>query len=100
LTDFYHREGRIYGLDTLKLDFAASAAVLRAMMPGVEQGLFKPPDFETVTLDQAVEAYGKIDDATARMKQVIVFRAWGASVRCLRRARQRVLKLIETTRGA
>ncbi len=54
LVDFYHREGRIYGVDTLKLDFAASAAVLRGIMPGVEQGLFKPPDFETVTLDQAV----------------------------------------------
>ena len=37
LVDFYHREGRIYGVDTLKLDFAASAAVLRGMMPGVEQ---------------------------------------------------------------
>jgi hypothetical protein len=30
-------------------------------MPGVEQGLFKPPDFETVTLDRAVEAYGHIN---------------------------------------
>jgi len=75
LIDFYHREGRIYGVDTLKLDFAASAAVLRAIKPGVEGGLFKPPDFETVTLDRAVEAYGKINDGTARTKQVIVFRA-------------------------
>jgi NADPH2:quinone reductase len=75
LTDFYHREGRIYGVDTLKLDFAASAAVLRGMMPGVEQGLFKPTDFETVTLDGAAQAYGNFNDGTARMKQVIVFRA-------------------------
>ncbi len=73
LVDFYHREGRIYGVDTLKLDFAASAAVLRGMMPGVEQGLFKPPDFETVTLDRAALAYGHINDGTARKKQVIVF---------------------------
>jgi len=28
-----------------------------------------------VTLDRAVEAYGKINDGTARTKQVIVFRA-------------------------
>ena len=73
LVDFYHREGRIYGVDTLKLDFAASAAVLRGMMPGVEQGLFKPPDFETVTLDRAALAYGRINDGTASKKQVIVF---------------------------
>jgi NADPH2:quinone reductase len=73
LVDFYHREGRIFGVDTLKFDFAASAAVLRGMMPAVEQGLFQPPDFETVTLDRAVEAYGHIKDGTARKKQVIVF---------------------------
>jgi hypothetical protein len=43
------------------------------MMPGVEQGFFKPPNFETVTLDRAVEAYQHINDGTARKKQVIVF---------------------------
>jgi hypothetical protein len=43
------------------------------MMPGVEQGLFKPPDFETVTLDQAALAYVQINDGKARKKQVIVF---------------------------
>jgi NADPH2:quinone reductase len=84
LTDFYHREGRIYGVDTLKLDFAASAAVLRGMMPGVEQGLFKAPDFETVTLDGAAQAYGNINDGTARMKQVIV---WSWDVRPAQTAR-------------
>jgi NADPH2:quinone reductase len=73
LVDFYHREGRIFGVDTLKLDFAESTAMLRGMMPGVERGFFKPPDFETVTLDRAVEAYGHINDGTARKKQVIVF---------------------------
>lgn len=73
LTDFYHREGRIFGVDTLKLDFAASAAVLQCMMPGVEDGIFKPPDFETVTLDRAVNAYARVNDGTARRKQVIAF---------------------------
>ena len=42
-------------------------------MPGVEQGLFKPPDFETVTLDRVALAYGHINDGTAWKKQVIVF---------------------------
>jgi NADPH:quinone reductase len=73
LTDFYHREGRIYGVDTLKLDFAASAAVLRGLTPGLERGLFPPPDFETVPLDRALEAYAQIHEGTVRKKQVIVF---------------------------
>ena len=53
-------------------------AIVGAWMPGVEQGLFKPPDFETVTLDRAALAYGHINDGTAQsitspMTQVIVF---------------------------
>jgi NADPH2:quinone reductase len=73
LTDFYHREGRIYGVDTLKLGFAASAAVLRGMIFGIEEVRFKPPDFETVTLDRAALAYVHLGDGTTRKKQVIVF---------------------------
>jgi len=45
-------------------------AIVGAWMPGVEQGLFKAPDFETVTLDRAALAYGQINDSTARKKQV------------------------------
>jgi NADPH:quinone reductase-like Zn-dependent oxidoreductase len=78
LTDFYHREGRIFGVDTLKLDFAECAAALREIMPGVEQGRFKPPEHETVTLDQAAEAYRKINDGRSQTKkQVIAFRSFG-----------------------
>ncbi|AGA27996.1 quinone oxidoreductase family protein [Singulisphaera acidiphila] len=75
LVDFYRREGRIYGVDTLKLGFAESAAVLRGLMPGIEQGSFPPPDFEVVTLEQAVGAYGRINDGTVRKKPVITFPA-------------------------
>ena len=42
LVDFYHREGRIYGGDTLKLGFAESAAVLRVVMPGIQRGTSPP----------------------------------------------------------
>jgi NADPH:quinone reductase len=74
LTDFYHSEGRIFGVDTLKFDFAESGDVLREIIPGVEQGLFKPPALETVTLDQAVDVYRKIGDGrSVTKKEVIAF---------------------------
>src|SRR6202035_4252603 len=34
LADFYHNESRLYGVDTLKYDLTASAAVLEVLMPG------------------------------------------------------------------
>jgi NADPH:quinone reductase len=56
LVDFYHREGRLFGVDTLKLGFAESASVLRGLFNGKESGDFKPPELATVTLDEAVSA--------------------------------------------
>ncbi len=73
LVDFYHREGRLFGVDTLKLGFAESASVLRGLLKGIESGEFKPPELETVTLDGAVSAYQAVNSGTARKKQVIVF---------------------------
>jgi NADPH:quinone reductase-like Zn-dependent oxidoreductase len=75
LVDFYHREARIFGVDTLKLGFAESAAVLRGLMPGIERRTFSPPHFEAVTLVQAVGAYGRMNDGTARKTPVITFPA-------------------------
>ena len=51
LVDFYHREGRLFGVDTLKLGFAESASVLRGLLKGIESGDFTP-ELETVTLDR------------------------------------------------
>ena len=73
LVDFYHREGRLFGVDTLKLGFAESGAVLRCLLPGIEAGVFQPPQLETIALDQAVAAYQAINAGVARKKQVIVF---------------------------
>jgi NADPH2:quinone reductase len=42
LADFYHNESRLLGIDTLKLDLAASAAVLEALRPGFESGEYRP----------------------------------------------------------
>jgi NADPH:quinone reductase len=73
LVDFYHREGRLFGVDTLELGFAESGAVLRSLLPGIEAGMFQPPQLETVALDRAVAAYQAINAGVARIKQVIGF---------------------------
>jgi NADPH2:quinone reductase len=43
LTNFYHNEGRIVGVDTMKLDLTASGEILEALRPGFESGEYEPP---------------------------------------------------------
>ena len=58
LADFYHNESRLIGVDTLKLDLTASAAVLEALTPGFEAGDYRPaPITRRFSLDEAVAAY-------------------------------------------
>jgi NADPH:quinone reductase-like Zn-dependent oxidoreductase len=58
LTDFYHRELRLFGVDTLKRDMTASAAVLDALAPRFEAGeLLAPAIDRIVGLEEAREAY-------------------------------------------
>lgn len=63
LADFYHNESRLIGIDTLKLDLTASAAVLDALGPGFDAGDFHPaPVARTFPLTQAVAAYQAVAD--------------------------------------
>ena len=63
LADFYHNESRLVGIDTLKLDLTASAAVLDALGPGFDTGDFHPaPIARTFPLTQAVAAYQAVAD--------------------------------------
>jgi NADPH:quinone reductase-like Zn-dependent oxidoreductase len=73
LVDFYHRGGRLFGVDSLALDFTESAAVLRGLMPGIEAKQFTAPEVELIPLDEAVGAYRREADRTARSKLVISF---------------------------
>jgi NADPH2:quinone reductase len=58
LADFYHNESRLIGVDTLKLDLTASAAVLEALTPGFEAGDYRPAEIaRRFPLEQAVAAY-------------------------------------------
>ena len=41
LADFYHNESRLFGVDTLKRDLAASAKVLEALTPGFVAGDYR-----------------------------------------------------------
>jgi hypothetical protein len=61
LADFYHNESRLFGVDTLKRDLAASAEVLEALAPGFVAGDYRAaPIAQTCRLREAREAYRKV----------------------------------------
>jgi NADPH:quinone reductase len=58
LLDFYHNESQLFGVDTLKRDMTASAAILEAVTPHFEDGTFQAPLIDrVVTLVNGVGAY-------------------------------------------
>jgi NADPH2:quinone reductase len=58
LMEFYHNESQLFGVDTLKRDMIASAAILEALTPGFEESAFQPPVIErAIDLDYGVDAY-------------------------------------------
>ena len=73
LVDFYHKEARLIGVDTLKLSFSESAEILKALLPGFKAGTFSLPSVEAVSLDGALRAYQAIDEGTSKNKVVIRF---------------------------
>lgn len=73
LVDFYHREGRLLGVDTLKLSFAESAEILRGILPLINKGVLTPPEADAIRLEEAPRAYQAVLDGGARRKQVIRF---------------------------
>ena len=73
LVDFYHKEARLIGLDTLELSFVESAEILKALLPDFKAGIFSPPAVETISLDGALGAYREIDEGSSKKKFVIRF---------------------------
>jgi NADPH:quinone reductase-like Zn-dependent oxidoreductase len=66
LADFYHNEGRILGVDSLKLDLVAAGDILEGLRPGFEDGSYqKPPIAETYKLSEAAAAYQAVADGRA-----------------------------------
>jgi len=65
LRDFYHREARLFGADSLALSLEESADILRTLLPGFESGWFPPPPVEPYTLEEAPQAYRRIEEGKA-----------------------------------
>jgi NADPH:quinone reductase-like Zn-dependent oxidoreductase len=66
LLDFYHNEGRILGVDTLKLDLIAAGDILETLRPGFEAGDYQPATIaRTFPLAEAVAAYQAVADGHA-----------------------------------
>jgi NADPH:quinone reductase len=73
LVNFYHKEARLIGLDTLELSFAECAEILKALLPDFKAGVFSLPAVETISIDGALGAYREIDKGTSKKKFVIRF---------------------------
>jgi len=66
IADFYHNDSRLFGIDTLKRDLTASAAVLETLTPGFIAGDYRAaPIAETWGLGEAQDAYRKVAAGTA-----------------------------------
>lgn len=73
LIDFYHREARLFGVDSRSLDVVACASVLEALTPGFESGALQPSAerIETYSLDRAIAAYQHVLDRSSTGRVVI-----------------------------
>jgi NADPH:quinone reductase-like Zn-dependent oxidoreductase len=72
LSDFYHREGRLLGVDTLKLSLAESASILRQLAPGFDSGAFRPPAVESCPLTESPGAYARLHAGDMKGKLILV----------------------------
>ncbi len=71
LRDFYHREARLLGADSLALSLEESAGILRELLPGIARGWFRVPELETCALAEAPAAYRRVEAGEAGKKIVI-----------------------------
>ncbi len=74
LADFYHREARLFGIDTLALDFAGSRRILEQLLPGLRDGTLAPPPPRIWPLADGPAAYRLLDAGKAESKIVLVGR--------------------------
>jgi NADPH:quinone reductase len=73
LINFYHNESRLFGVDTRAYDAVASGALLEALVPSFEKGIFQAPAIDrTFPLTDGVEAYEAVDSGQVRGRLVLV----------------------------
>ena len=73
LIDFYRRQLKIFGVNSLKFSLKESAAILQHLLQLIHEGHLDLPAFKTFSLDEALEAYRQIDSGQLKGKAVIVF---------------------------
>lgn len=73
LVDFYRRQLRIIGVNTLKFSFQDSTNILQQLLPMIKEGKLSLPAFKTFTLAQALDAYRQIHAGQLKTKAVINF---------------------------
>ncbi len=76
LIDFYHNEAHLIGVDSLKLGFEETGAILRALASGIEAGLYPVPSKEEPVslfpLEQGIQVYRDVNEGRIRQKAVLV----------------------------
>jgi NADPH:quinone reductase-like Zn-dependent oxidoreductase len=73
LFDFFRKELRLLGLNTLKLDAERCARILEALTPGFEAGnLHAPPIAERYPLEEARTAYARVSTGEVPGKVLLV----------------------------
>jgi len=73
LFDFYRRQLKLFGLLTAAVDSVGSAAVLKKLAPGFEEGtLHAPPIAERYPLSEAVTAYSRVGSGEARGRVLLI----------------------------
>ena len=73
LFDFYHKQAHLIGVDTFKFSYEECANILKSLIPGIEKGVFIPPEIDEITLMDSIKAYEEINSGKAIHKKVIVF---------------------------
>lgn len=73
LTDFYHNQLHLIGVNTQKLTGPEIARMMDHLREGFQAGYLRVSQPEINRIDDAVEAYTKVAGRKTRTKQVIVF---------------------------
>jgi NADPH2:quinone reductase len=73
LVDFYHNFSSLFGVDSFGLTAGQIAKIIAELNGGFETGVLKPPPIDIVPFEKAVDAYTRVANGEAKVKQVISF---------------------------
>jgi NADPH:quinone reductase-like Zn-dependent oxidoreductase len=75
LIDFYHNESRLFGVDSLKLNFEETGVILSKLSAGLDTGTYPAPAGDSILripLEQGAQAYRDLAEGKIRQKVVLV----------------------------